>query len=265
MSTNTSSVHEAPSTLGSSYATRRGELLEYFDQTAADAWKRLTSDDDVSGVRANVRAGRDRMRSLALSFVSGQLEGQRLLDAGCGPGQFALEAAKRGAEVTAVDLSPTLLSVARDREASAQMVDQQTSNERGILKIDFQSGDMLAKLNKEGDTDQYYDHVVALDSLIHYTLDDMVAALSQLAARARKTVTATFAPRTPLLAAKHIVGSIFPKSDRSPAIVPIPPKALMQRIGAFPGLQNWQISSTERIDTGFYVSQALFLERRGVN
>ncbi|MFW5833959.1 MAG: magnesium protoporphyrin IX methyltransferase, partial [Pseudomonadota bacterium] len=44
------------------YQTRRSELLTYFDRTAAEAWSKLTSDAPVSGIRATVRAGRERMR-----------------------------------------------------------------------------------------------------------------------------------------------------------------------------------------------------------
>ena len=36
------------------YQSRRSELLEYFDRTAADAWRRLTSDAPVSRIRATV-------------------------------------------------------------------------------------------------------------------------------------------------------------------------------------------------------------------
>jgi magnesium-protoporphyrin O-methyltransferase len=66
------------------YLTRRGELETYFDRTAAEAWKRLTSDAPVSGIRATVRAGRDRMRATMLSWLPADLHGCRLLDAGCG-------------------------------------------------------------------------------------------------------------------------------------------------------------------------------------
>ena len=39
-----------------SYDTRRDQLQTYFDDTAVDAWKRLTSEAPVSGIRATVRA-----------------------------------------------------------------------------------------------------------------------------------------------------------------------------------------------------------------
>ncbi|NCY23786.1 MAG: magnesium protoporphyrin IX methyltransferase, partial [Alphaproteobacteria bacterium] len=79
----------------SSYAKRRGELEHYFDRTAADTWARLTSEAPVSGVRAKVRAGRNAMRDTLLSWLPEDLHGRRILDAGCGTGALALEAARR--------------------------------------------------------------------------------------------------------------------------------------------------------------------------
>ena len=91
-----------------SYLERRGQIEAYFDRTAAQAWERLTSDAPVGRIRATVRAGRDQMRSTLLSWLPTDMSGQRLLDAGCGTGALAAEAASRGAHVVAIDLSPTL-------------------------------------------------------------------------------------------------------------------------------------------------------------
>ncbi|MFL5254100.1 MAG: magnesium protoporphyrin IX methyltransferase [Rhodopila sp.] len=134
------------------YATRRGELLQYFDRTAVDAWKRLTSDAPVNSIRATVRAGRDDMRNTLLSWLPDDLRGRRILDAGCGTGAFSVEAAKRGAHVVAIDLSPTLVDLARER----------LPHDLGDGHIDFHVGDMLDP------TLGHFDHVVAMDSLIHY-------------------------------------------------------------------------------------------------
>ena len=90
--------------MSSTYIERRSKIETYFDRTAAAAWSRLTSDAPVSGIRATVRAGRDRMRNTLLSFLPDDLTGCRLLDAGCGTGALAVEAAMRGADVTAIDL-----------------------------------------------------------------------------------------------------------------------------------------------------------------
>src|ERR1700760_4806115 len=97
------------------YQARRGELLQYFDRTAADAWKRLTSDAPVNRIRATVRAGREDMRRTLLDWLPQDLHGARILDAGCGTGALSVEAARRGAHVVAIDLSPTLIALARER------------------------------------------------------------------------------------------------------------------------------------------------------
>lgn len=227
-----------------SYQQRRGQVEAYFDRTAADAWKRLTSDAPVSGVRATVRAGRDEMRQTLLDWLPADLTGRRLLDAGCGTGMLALAAAARGAEVYAVDLSPTLIDNARER-LPAELAG----------RVTFAVGDMLAP--GQGD----FDHVVAMDSLIHYDLADALDVVAGFVARARASVLFTFAPRTPLLAVMHAAGQFFPRGDRSPAIVPVSVRRLGDAIGAHPGLRGWRMGRTRRISRGFYTSQAMELIR----
>ena len=223
------------------YTRRRGELETYFDRTAAEAWSRLTSDAPVGRIRATVRAGRDRMRQTLLSWLPADLRGKRLLDAGCGTGALAVEAARRGAEVVAIDLSPTLVELARQR----------SPHNLGAGSITFVVGDMLEP--PEG----RFDHVVAMDSLIHYHAGDTVQALSRLAARAQSSVVFTFAPRTPPLAVMHAVGRLFPRSDRAPAIEPVAEHRLRQLIGGEPALKGWRVDRSQRIASGFYTSQAL--------
>ena len=139
------------------YLERRGELETYFDRTAVDAWAKLTSDAPVGRIRATVRAGRDEMRNTLLSWLPQNMSGARLLDAGCGTGALSIEAARRGARVVAIDLSPTLVSVARERLPS----------DLDASAIEFRSGDMLdPKLGR-------FDFVVAMDSLIHYRPADI--------------------------------------------------------------------------------------------
>ena len=154
-----------------SYETRRGQIETYFDRTAMRAWEQLTSTAPVGRIRATVRAGRDRMRATLLDWLPADLHGARILDAGCGTGAFAMEAARRGAQVLAIDLSPSLVDVATRRVA--QHLDVFEAGGR----IDFRSGDMT-------DTALgHFDHVVAMDSLIHYNADDAVRVLQGWAAR----------------------------------------------------------------------------------
>lgn len=228
-----------------SYTERRDALETYFDRTAVEAWAKLTSEAPVSGVRATVRAGRDSMRDTLLSWLPASMDGEAVLDAGCGAGQLAFAMAERGAKVEAVDLSPTLLELAAERAPEGL---------RGT--VSFRAGDML-----DGSAGPV-DRVVAMDSIIHYGPDDMVEMIARLASRASQSVMVTFAPRTPLLTLMHAAGKLFPKSDRSPAIVPISPAGLKRRIEAHPDLQDWTVARTERIDSFFYISQALELVRR---
>ena len=230
----------------SSYQRRRNTLEEYFDRTAVQAWARLTSDAPVGRVRATVRAGRDRMRQTLLDYLPADLSGRRLLDAGCGTGALAVEAARRGAHVVAIDLSPTLVDLARERLPEDIHPDA----------IEFRSGDMLAPDLGE------FDHVVAMDSLIHYHAPDIVRVLSVLAERTRASIVFTFAPRTPALTVMHAVGRFFPRGDRAPAIEPVAETTLRRLLTAEQGLSAWTIARTQRISSGFYTSQALELTRQ---
>jgi magnesium-protoporphyrin O-methyltransferase len=227
------------------YAARRGELETYFDRTAAEAWSRLTSDAPVGRIRATVRAGRDRMRQTLLAALPADLRGCRLLDAGCGTGALAVEAAQRGADVVAVDLSATLIGLARDR-----------ADVNGSGSVDFRVGDMLDPAFGS------FDHVVAMDSLIHYRIEDMVEIVSSLVDRASVSMLFTFAPKTPLLAAMHAVGRMFPSGDRAPSIVPVAEATLRRSISDTKALRGLRIGGSERIDSGFYTSQSMELTRR---
>ena len=105
------------------------------------------------------------------------------------------------------------------------------------------------------------DHVVAMDSLIHYETQDIVSALAGLVARTSASILFTVAPRTPMLAAMHLAGRAFPRSDRAPAIVPVGENDLRCRIAADPRLAGWRIGRSAQVMTGFYKSRAFELVR----
>ncbi len=220
----------------SAYADRRGRLETYFDRTASKTWERLTSDAPVSGIRATVRAGRNRMRDTLLSWLPADMTGLRLLDAGCGTGALAVAAAARGAEVVAIDVAASLVHVARDRTPAG-------------LRIDWRVGDMLDPALGR------FDHVVAMDSLIHYRAFDIVDVVAGLAERTRGSLLFTFAPSTRPLVMMHAVGKLFPKGDRAPAIEPVRERLLRTLIAnATPSMR---LGRGERIASGFYTSHAL--------
>lgn len=228
------------------YLERRGQIETYFDRTAAEAWRRLTSTEPVGRIRATVRAGRDQMRRTLLDWLPADLQDCRVLDAGCGTGALSIAAAERGGDVVAIDLSPTLVRLARERSPRVA----------GAGAVTFLVGDMLSPdLGR-------FDHVVAMDSLIHYGARDVIRVLANVATRTDRTILFTFAPRTPLLAAMHAVGRLFPRGDRAPAIEPIAEAAMDRLLAAEPGLRDWRRGRSYRVMTGFYMSQAMELVRR---
>src|SRR6056297_3112488 len=225
-----------------SYDRTLASVETYFDKTATRTWERLTSDAPVSRIRETVRAGRDRMRAQILSRLPDDLTGARVLDAGCGAGQMTAELAARGADVVAVDISPSLVAIARKRlpiDLSA--------------RVSFHSGDMLSE--RLGS----FDHVVAMDSLIYYSQADIARALAWLALRTDSKVVFTVAPRTPLLMAMWRMGQMFPRADRSPTMVPHAAQGLSRAL-AKTGTDA-RLSPLSRITSGFYISQAMELSR----
>ena len=224
------------------YRTRRAWLEEYFDRTAATAWAELTSETPVGAIRARVRAGRDRMRALLGAWLPADLQGRRVLDAGCGTGPLSIELARRGAQVVAVDLAARLIQVARER------VPRQLTG-----SIDFVVGDFLDPGLGA------FDHAVVMDSLIHYAPDDAVAALAELAPRIRRSLLFTFVPRTPLFALARMVARVLPAASRPPSVEPVSETRLRALLGTQPRLAAWQPARTALVGSGFYRSQAVEL------
>jgi magnesium-protoporphyrin O-methyltransferase len=223
-----------------SYEQRRIQIETYFDRTAAAAWAKLTSEAPLGRIRTSVRAGRDQMRNTLLSWLPEDLTGKRILDAGCGTGALAVEAARRGAEVVGIDLSPTLVALAKTRLPAAL-----------VSRIDLRSGDMLDEsLGK-------FDYVVAMDSIIHYEVHDAVRALSRLATRTSGSILFTFAPRTPILAAMISLGRLLPRADKAPWLEPMAEEKISALMAADLNLQAWASGRTQRISSGFYKSQAM--------
>ena len=224
-----------------SYAATRDRVEHYFDRSATKVWERLTSDAPVSGIRATVRAGRDRMRTLMLRQLPDDLRGARILDAGCGTGAMAVELAGRGADVVAVDISPALVDIARQR---------MPANLSG--HINWIAGDMLDA------TSGRFDHALAMDSMIYYSAPDIAALLGKASTRVGGKFVFTLPPRTPALMAMWRLGKLFPRADRSPTMIPQTTARVADalRVAGVPG----RLKEIERIKSGFYISNALVFE-----
>jgi len=220
------------------YRATRARVETYFDKTATRTWERLTSDAPVSKIRQTVREGRDRMRDLMLSRLPEDLRGARVLDAGCGAGQMTIELAKRGAQVLATDISPALVQIAENRlpeELRAQVA--------------FASGDMLCPSLGQ------FDHVIAMDSLIYYDAQDIGRALAALETRTDGSIVFTVAPRTRALMTMWYAGKLFPRSDRSPVMIPHD-AAKLASAARDQGVTR-RVDPVERVSSGFYISQLM--------
>ncbi|MEO1283193.1 MAG: magnesium protoporphyrin IX methyltransferase, partial [Pseudomonadota bacterium] len=182
-----------------------------------------------------------------LDWLPEDLSGRRILDAGCGTGALALAAAQRGADVVAIDIAGELVDLARERATDTDPL--------SAARVNFMTGDMLDPCLGS------FDHVVAMDSLIHYEATDIVRVLTALSERTSTSMQFTFAPRTPALSAMHMAGKFFPRSDRAPAIVPVTEARLRKLIEQQQALTGWKPNRSERIQSGFYTSQAMEVRR----
>ena len=170
----------------------------------------------------------------------------RILDAGCGTGALAVEAAKRGADVTAVDISPTLIGIARER----------LPEKLGDGRIHFIAGDML---DKQLGT---FDHVVAMDSLIHYSLPDMVEMLSRLSEMSTRRHSLHLCAADPC-PCRHAHGGQDLSAQRplAPHRAACDGRALQGDLARPRASRDWRLGRNARVSSGFYISHAQELKR----
>ena len=222
------------------YLAKRARLENYFNEVSSDAWDKLTSNEPVSFVRQLVREGREKMQAAIMEKLPKDLRGARILDAGCGTGVLSRMLDEKGAEVVGVDISEKLIEVAKKRSSLNK-------------NIEYFAGDM--KEQSFGN----FDYIIAMDSLIHYSTEDVISSIADFSSRANNSVLFTVIPSTFVLRTKLRLGKFFPKSERSPEVVPIEWGQLEQ----LEALKiNASLSKIKRIKSFFYVSEAWELANR---
>ena len=175
------------------------------------------------------------MRFKLLNRLPKELTGVRILDAGCGTGQLTAELVKRGASVVATDISHSLIQIAKNRIADCHH-----------QKISFHVGDLCSEdLGK-------FDYIVAMDSLIYYSLPDLTRILTELKQRTDREIIFTVAPRTKLLQAMWYLGKLAPRGDKSPVMEP---QCIRKISKSLAGIAD--INDLGRISSGFYISQGV--------
>ena len=94
--------------------------------------------------------------------------GDRVLDAGCGPGRFSIAVAEQGAMVTALDLSDHQLQLARERLGQAGVLDRV----EGFVSADITDLSMFP--------DASFDVVICFGGALSYVCEQRNRAASEL-------------------------------------------------------------------------------------
>merc|ERR1719163_564200 len=87
----------------------KAEVSEYFNNEGFDRWSRIYSEDgEVNKVQLDIRTGHAITVDKVLGWIDADgsaAAGETFCDAGCGVGSLSLPLAKRGAQVSASDIS----------------------------------------------------------------------------------------------------------------------------------------------------------------
>ena len=122
----------------------------------------------------------DYYHPIALRFYDAAVEdmlrhmgvrpGDEVLDAGCGPGEHSVRAARFGAKVQAIDISSTMLAHAAERVAAAGFADKVRLEQADLTQlhlpdasVDFAfSWGVIIHIPKEG-AEQAFSHLARVD------------------------------------------------------------------------------------------------------
>lgn len=93
-------------------------VREYFNKSGFQRWRKIYGDtDDVNRVQRDIRVGHSRTVECAVKMLTEGLgpsiEGVTICDAGCGTGSLSIPLAKRGAVVSASDISAAMVAEAQ--------------------------------------------------------------------------------------------------------------------------------------------------------
>lgn len=155
----------------------------WFDSLGEGEWARL--DATLQGrIRYAIH------RELLLGVVE---PGMRVADIGSGPGRFAIDAAEAGASVTLVDLSPVMLSQARERLAEAGV------EAESFVEADARDLSMLG--------DASFDLVLCYGGAVSYSYDGYTEVLRELSRIAKPGAPVLVSVMT-LVGVMRLIGSM---------------------------------------------------------
>lgn len=213
-------------------AQHKARLRQYFDGVGFERWSAIYGQGRLSPIRRSIRAGHAAMLAHAEAWLDdGPALHGAALDAGCGTGLFSLALARRGLHVVAADIAPQMVEATRAAAAAARLGAQ----------VECRATD-LEELRGS------YAVVACFDVLIHYPPRLFAPLLSHLAGLSTGALLFTYAPSTPLLAALHRVGGLFPHGQRRTDIQMIPDALVHATLRA----SGFRVGRTRRVSSGFY-------------
>ena len=152
-------------------------------------------------MQLDIRTGHAQTVDKVLGWVDADgtaKAGETFCDAGCGVGSLSLPLAQRGAQVSASDISASMVEEAAKRAAAAGLSE----------RTSFMTSDLEAI---EGN----YDTVTCIDVMIHYPQEKMAEMVSGLASKANKRLIISFAPDTWYYQALKKIGELAPGPSKT--------------------------------------------------
>lgn len=215
-------------------------VKDYFNQTGFDRWRRIYGEtDDVNKVQKKIREGHQQTIDTVVSWLEddGNLADLTICDAGCGVGSLSIPLAKRGATVSASDISSKMVEEA---ESKAQEALTDTS------KVSFAVSDLETLTGK-------YDTVICLDVLIHYPTEDAAKMITHLASLANSRLILSFAPKTTVLTILKKIGEFFPGPSKATRAYQHKETEIIKVLTA----NGFEIQRTGMTSVSFYYSRIL--------
>jgi 2-polyprenyl-3-methyl-5-hydroxy-6-metoxy-1,4-benzoquinol methylase len=136
---------------------------DFFDRWAQENAKRLEP-VDLAVLDRYRRPGKLYAKEYCFRLL-GDLQGQTILDVGCGEGEDGMILAKLGAQVTGLDVSPAAIELAKQRAA--------------INGVSERTHFVCAPLNAANLPEKSFD-VIWIDNVLHHVLDDLDATMRSL-------------------------------------------------------------------------------------
>ena len=172
-------------------------VKEYFNATGFERWRRIYGEGEVNKVQSDIRIGHQQTIDTVLGWLTDDLAGISICDAGCGVGSLSIPLAQAGAKVFASDISEKMVGEAKEK---AQRL--------GINNIAFAVQDLEALSGS-------YHTVICLDVLIHYPQAEAAQMIAHLASLAESRLILSFAPKTVLLTILKKIGEFFPGPSKT--------------------------------------------------